>query len=328
MTAGAPQSSHVANKNLDPGVQQFINSVTAVMSECRTEELRSIPEMRRMAEKARARWARGGPAMYSSGDGSCTTRHGEVRLRIHRPAKGRLPVLVYVHGGGWVMFSVDTHDRLMREYAARTGCAVVGVDYSYAPEARFPIALEQVIDVVRWLRKEGGVSLNVDSAHLAIGGDSAGANLTVGACLQLRDSGEKEWLRAMVLNYGAFSTEISPRACREYGGDSFMLTCPEMGGFWKNYLRSEGDALDPLACPLLARLDGLPPAFLAIAECDVLAEQNLKMANRLREAGVEVEARVYARASHSFLEAVSISEVSNRAFDETTDWLRSRLADN
>ncbi|MDE0455603.1 MAG: alpha/beta hydrolase [Gammaproteobacteria bacterium] len=318
----------MANKNLDPGVQQFINSVTAVMSEGPSEELWSFPERRRLAEKARAPWAQGGPTMHHSGDGRCATRHGYVRLRIHRPAKGNLPVLVYVHGGGWVMFSVDTHDRLMREYAARAGCAVVGVDYSYAPEARYPIALEQVIDVVRWLRKDGGESLNVDSSRLAIGGDSAGANLTVGSCLQLRDSEDEDWLRAMVLNYGAFSTEISPRACFEYGGDSFMLTCPEMGGFWKNYLRSEADALDPLACPLLARLDGLPPAFLAIAECDVLAEQNIEMANRLRQAGVEVKARVYARASHSFLEAVSISEVSNRAFDETTEWLRSRLADN
>ncbi len=328
MTAGARQSLQVANKNLDPGVQQFINSVTAVMSAGSTEEIRSFREQRRMAEKARAPWARGGPTMHHSGDGRCVTRHGYVRLRIHRPAEGKLPVLVYVHGGGWVMFSVDTHDRLMREYASRAGCAVVGVDYSYAPEARYPIALEQVIDVVRWLRKDGGESLNVDSSRLAIGGDSAGANLTVGSCLQLRDSEDKDWLRAMVLNYGAFSTEISPGACREYGGDSFMLTCPEMGGFWKNYLRSEADALDPLACPLLARLDGLPPAFLAIAECDVLAEQNLEMANRLRQAGVEVDSRVYAGASHSFLEAVSISEVSDRAFDETTDWLRSRLTDN
>lgn len=328
MTDAAPQSLQTANKKLDPGVQQFINSVTAVMSADPTKELRSFPERRRMAEKARAPWARGGPTMHHSGDGRCATRHGNVRLRIHRPSEGKLPVLVYVHGGGWVMFSVDTHDRLMREYAARAGCAVVGVDYSYAPEARYPIALEQVIDVVHWLWNDGGESLNVDSSRLAIGGDSAGANLTVGSCLQLRDSGDKKWLRAMVLNYGAFSTEISRRACREYGGDSFMLTCPEMGGFWKNYLRSDADAVDPLACPLLARLDGLPPAFLAIAECDVLAEQNIEMANRLRQAGVEVDSRVYARASHSFLEAVSISEVSNRAFDETTDWLRARLTDN
>lgn len=327
MTAKGSQTFHMADRNLDPGVRQFINSVSTVMSECTEEELRSFPVKRRMAEKARAPWTRGGPTMHYSGDGNCATRHGDVRLRIHRPAEGKLPVLVYVHGGGWVMFSVDTHDRLMREYAARAGCAVVGVDYSYAPEARYPIALEQVIDVVRWLRKDGGESLNVDSSRLAIGGDSAGANLTVGSCLQLRDSGEKDWLRAMVLNYGAFSTEISPKACREYGGDSFILTCPEMAGFWKNYLRSDTDALDPLACPLLARLDGLPPVFLAIAECDVLAEQNVEMAKRLRQAGVEVEARVYARASHSFLEAVAVSEVSNRAFDETTEWLRSRLAD-
>ena len=281
-----------------------------------------------MAERAREGWTRGGPEMYHSHDRMCSTRHGDVRLRIHRPARGKLPVLVYVHGGGWVMFSVDTHDRVMREYAARTGCAVVGVDYSYAPEVRFPTALEQVIDVVRWLRNDGKDNLGLDASRLAIGGDSAGANLTVGSCLCLRDSGENDPLRAMVLNYGAFSTEISAKACREYGGESYMLTCEEMAGFWRDYLRSDADARNPLACPLLARLEGLPPAFLAIPECDVLTEQSLMMARRLLQAGVAVQARVYEKASHSFLEAVAVSEVSNRAFNETAVWLRSKLAGN
>ena len=328
LTAGQPDPSGRAARDLDPGVRQFINSIFEIVSHCPADDLRSYPGRRRMAEKARARWTRGGPVMHDSHDRMCATRHGNVRLRIHRPERGKLPVLVYVHGGGWVMFSVDTHDRVMREYAARTGCAVVGVDYSYAPEAKFPTALEQVIDVVRWLRNEGEDNLGVDASRMAIGGDSAGANLTVASCLCLRDSGEDESLRAMVLNYGAFSTEVSAQACRDYGGDSYMLTCEEMAGFWKDYLRSDADARDPLACPLLARLDGLPPAFLAIPQCDVLTEQSLTMACRLRQANIEAQARIYARASHSFLEAVAVSEVSNRAFDETAVWLRSKLAGN
>ena len=328
MTGTKFDSAAGAARDLDPGVRQFINSIAEVMSDCPAEGLGSYPAKRRMAEKARARWASGGPEMDHSEDRTCRTRHGAVRLRIHRPARGNLPVLVYVHGGGWVMFSIDTHDRLMREYAARTGCAVIGMDYSYSPEAKYPIALEQVTDVVRWLKEDGGRNLSVDASRLAIGGDSAGANLTVACCLNLRDALKNESPRAMVLNYGAFSTEISPEACHDYGGDTYMLTCEEMEGFWTDYLRSDADAMDPLACPLLAELDRLPPAFLAIPECDVLTEQSLTMASRLRRAKVEVEARVYVGASHSFLEAVAVSEVSNRAFDETAAWLRSKLAED
>jgi acetyl esterase len=136
-----------------------------------------------------------------------------------------------------------------------------------------------------------------------------------------RDNGAGPPLCGMLLNYGAFVTQSSAEACRRYGGPQYMLGCEEMDEYWQNYLRDERDALDPLACPLLASLAGLPPAFLVIAECDILAEQSINMARRLLGAGVPAESAVYAGASHSFLEAMSIAAVSNKALDDASRWL-------
>ena len=111
-----------------------------------------------------------------------------------------------------------------------------------------------------------------------------------------------------------------------YGGPRFMLTADEMAAFWRDYLRSPEDAENPLASPMLADLAGLPPAFLAIAECDILAEQNLLMVERLKAAGVPTRAEVYAGASHSFLEAVAVSPLSARALDEASAWLKEACA--
>ncbi len=246
-------------------------------------------------------------------------------MRIQRPAEGRLPGLIYLHGGGWTIFSVDTHDRVMREYAARAGCCVIGIDYALAPEHKFPVALEQVVDVVQWLAHEGE-GLGIDAQRLAIGGDSAGANLSVAASLVLRDLPSSPPLCAMVLNYGAFISRCSAAACRRFDGPEYMLGCEEMNGYWRNYLRNDRDAQDPLACPLLAALGGLPPAFLAIAECDILAEQNVAMARRLRVSGVPTHSVVYAGASHSFIEAMSIAAVSSQALSDASEWLREALS--
>ena len=197
------------------------------------------------------------------------TRHGPVRARIHRPASGILPGLVYLHGGGWTLFSIDTHDRVMREYASRAGCCVIGFDYALSPEQKFPVPLEQVVDVVDWLAEQG-LELGIDAGRLAIGGDSAGANLSVATCLMRRDQASVPPLLAMLLNYGAFVSQCSADSCQRYGGPEYMLGCEEMSEYWRNYMRTDADAQNPLVCPLLASLDGLPPAFLAVAECDVL----------------------------------------------------------
>jgi acetyl esterase len=279
------------------------------------------PQQRSWAEEARTPWRQGGPVMHETRLLELPTRHGAVRARLHRPAAGNLPALVYLHGGGWTLFSIDTHDRIMREYASRAACCVIGLDYALSPECKFPVALEQVVDAIAALVRQAD-ALGIDAVRLAIGGDSAGANLSVAACLVRRDARALPPLCAMLLNYGAFVARCSEDACRRFGGPEYMLGCEEMDGYWRNYMRDEADARDPLVCPLRASLAGLPPAFLAIAECDVLAEQNREMASRLAGAGVPTESVTYAGASHSFIEAVSIAAVSDRALQDGSEWLR------
>lgn len=307
--------------DLDPDIRRFIRTATAATAVHGVFDDAPFPQQRRWAEEARTPWRLGGPAMFETRNLELPTRHGPVRARVHRPGRGNLPGLVYLHGGGWTLFSIDTHDRVMREYASRAGCCVIGVDYALSPERKFPVALEQVADVVSQLAAGDG-ELGIDTGRIAIGGDSAGANLSVATCLLHRDRAPELPVCAMLLNYGAFVSQCSDDACRRFGGPEYMLGCDEMIRYWRNYMRSDEDAQNPLVCPLLASLKGLPPAFLAIAECDVLAEQNLEMARRLEEAGVAVRRVVYPGASHSFIEAMSIAAVSDRALGEASGWLR------
>lgn len=306
--------------DLDPEVRRFIRGMAESVARFPQFDSAPFPQRRRWAEEARAPWRQGGPAMHEVLNLEAPTRHGPVRLRIQRPEKGELPGLIYLHGGGWTLFSIDTHDRVMREYAARAGCCVIGVDYALSPEHKFPVALEQVVDVVRWLAGEGG-TLGIDARRLAIGGDSAGGNLSIAAALVLHDLGSAPPLRGLVLNYGAFHSRCSAETCLRYGGPEYMLGCEEMSQYWQNYLRADADADNPLACPMLASLRGLPPVFLASGECDILGEQSVQMAARLRAAGVPAQSVVYPGASHSFIEAMSIAEVSNRALKEASEWL-------
>jgi acetyl esterase len=317
-------SKHGAD--LDPDIRRFVQAVGAAFASHAGFESMPAPQQRAVAEVVRAPWAAGGPRMFDTFELQVPTSEGDVRVRVHNPTPWpNKPALVYLHGGGWTIFSIDTHDRVMREYAARAEVTVIGVDYALAPEARFPVALNQIIGVVRWLRTHSDVA-GIDPERIAIGGDSAGANLSAATALSLRDQGEPQSLRAMVLNYGAFDDRCSENAQRRYGGAGYMLASDEMAGFWKAYVGQKTDCTNPLVCPIRAQLHSLPPSFFAIPECDLLTEQNLEMAGKLRAAGVPVDSVVYKGASHSFLEAVSISALSQRAFDDTSHWLRKTLS--
>ena len=320
---GDAVSAH--GSDIDPDIRRFIRGVGEAMARQGEVAKATVPELRAFAEAARAPWRQGGPKMAGTHDLAAPTRHGSVRLRIHRPEHAELPGLVYLHGGGWMVFSLDTHDRVMREYAARARCAVIGVDYALSPEHKFPVALEQVVDVVNWLAVAGR-DFGVDAGRLAIGGDSAGANLSVATALVRRDARMAPPLRGMLLNYGAFVSQCSDEACRRYGGPEYMLGCEEMAGYWRAYVRSDSELQNPLVCPFLATLAGLPPAFLAVAECDILGEQGRQMGERLQGAGVPARSVVYKGASHSFIEAMSISTLSDRALSDASAWLRESLA--
>ena len=325
--SGQPAHSDARDRDpLDPQIRRFVSALAEGWAQYPDNGSRSIAEMRRIAEIVRRPWREGGPVMAATCDIRLPTRRGDVHVRVHRPSAemAAQPALVYLHGGGWTMFSLDTHDRIMREFAARAGLVVIGIDYALSPEVKFPYALTQVVDVVQWLHANAP-DLDIDASRIAIGGDSAGANLSAATAIALRDAGAGQLLRALLLIYGCFTDESSAEAIAKFGAEGNLLTSAEMDSFWVNYLVRREDAQQPLAAPLRARLDGLPPAFLIAGQCDVLAEQSRAFAAALRTAGVDAQLNEYPGATHSFLEAVSIAAVADQAIGDGAAWLRERL---
>jgi acetyl esterase len=307
---------------LDPDIARFV--ATVVEDSRRLAEGRpgDLTMQRRIAEQVRRPWTLDAPRMARVREMDVPGTR-PVRLRIYEPEnRAGMPALVYLHGGGWTLFSLDTHDRLMREYATRAGIAVIAVDYALAPEHKYPYALQQSVAAVRWLRNVG-VSLGIGTTRLVLGGDSAGGNLAMATALALRDAGAMAGIDGLLLNYAAFDAEVDAESRRRLGSEVDMLTSTEIDLYWDNYLRDDADRADPFACPGRADPTGLPPALLIVPECDLLAAQSLAIGERFREAGVAVTQHIYPGATHSFLEAMSISPLALRAIDDSARWLRS-----
>lgn len=268
----------------------------------------------------------GGPEMAESLDIWLPVRGRRLLCRLHRPiaAIGPLPVLVYLHGGGWVWNSIDTHDRTMREYAAASGCAVLGPDYALSPEAVFPQALEECAGVVRLLAGQGK-EWGIDPRRMVLGGDSAGANLALGAALLLREQAPDIALRGLLLNYGVYDCRFDTLSYEEFA-EGYGLTRERMRFYWDCYAPQQADRYSPFAAPLRADLRGLPPVHMALTELDVLASENFAMAARLREAGVAVTEALFPGTVHGFLRAAGHVSAANHAFAQAGDWLRQVAA--
>lgn len=311
---------------IDPELREFVTFLRERTSRYPLSKGLTVAERRRIAEEVRLPLRSGGPFIQDVYDHTVSNGKEAVRVRIINAAPGdQRPALIYLHGGGWMLFSVDTHDRLMRELAAAAGIAVVGIDYSLAPDARYPTQLDEIASVLSWLRDRGS-GVGIDPERLAIGGDSVGANLSVATCLRLRESEPVSWMRGMLLCYGVYDSEFDTDSYRRYADPSYVLSRDEMREFWDCYVRTAADRDDPLASPLRADLAGLPPAMMVITEHDVLHDENISMAEKLRAAGIEVTSNVYAGTIHSFLEAVSMADISRQAVADAGAWLRERLS--
>lgn len=309
----------------DPSIADFVRQLQAAWASHPPFATLPIEQARAVAEAVRRPWRQGGPVMASTRDLHIPVDGGTMRVRRYDPGvEAPAPALIYLHGGGFMLFSIDTHDRLMREYAAAAGVVVLGVDYPLSPEARYPQALAAVIALVDWLHREGS-GVGVDARRVAIGGDSAGANLALATALRLRDRGDDKTVAALLLNYGAFSEQCSDTAEAANGGPDAVLNRTEVEYYFRNYVRSASDLAAPYACPARAQFDRLPPVLLVIPERDVLAEQSLAMAKQMAAAGVAVRSIVYPGATHSFLEAMSIASVAREAIADGAAFVRTAL---
>lgn len=312
-------------EEIDEEIAEFVRVLQADYGRYADLPSAAHPRRREIAADVRKRWSEGGPMMAQREDFEVEGPAGPMRLRLLSPGvEPRQPAMLYIHGGGFTSFSIDTHDRVMREYADGFGGAVIGIDYSLSPEAKFPVALEELSAAVDWLVSNASI-LGVDIGRLGIGGDSAGANLAVATCLRLRDRGEDGRFRAMILNYGFFGPDLETASGRRHGGEDKLLTNVELQDYIDHYLGGTEHGRSPLAWPLLADLHALPPSFHAIAECDPLVDADLAMVEKLRRAGNDATSIVYTGATHSFLEAVSISKIARQAFSDQTVWLKHAL---
>jgi len=306
---------------LDPQVQLFVQRMSADASKFPRRDTVSIAEGREIAEQVRAPWTAGGPAMERTTEQMVPTRHGEVLIRTYYPKERRMPgAFLYIHGGGFVLFSIDTHDRLMREYAERAGIVVIGINYTRAPEAKFPQPIEECIDTVSWLIANAA-DIGFDPKQFFIGGDSAGGNLSLCTSMHFRDLGDSP-IRGMVLNYTGFSTDLYQDSVVRYGAGDYGLSLHMMVWFYRNYLGRKEDYTDPRMNLLDADLHDIPPAFLVIAECDPLYDGQIEAVDKMEAAGVDVDSKIYKGTVHSFLEAISVADVADVAFNDTVRWLQ------
>ena len=254
------------------------------------------------------------------------TTPADLPARLYSPVPGdeALPMLVYFHGGGWVLGSVDSHDATCRYLAHEGRLRVLSVDYRLAPEFLFPTAVDDALAAYRYVRAHAD-AFGADPERIAVGGDSAGGNLAAVVCQQTRAAGERTPDFQLLF---VPATDMSARTrSYELFGEGYFLTASNMDFYETTYLRSDDDRTDPRASPLLAEdLSGLPPAHVATAGFDPLRDEGEAYARRLADAGVAVSLRRHPTMVHPFVNAVGATPLARAALSEAVGALRMGLA--
>ncbi|OQQ13334.1 esterase [Streptomyces sp. M41(2017)] len=254
---------------------------------------------------------------------------GSVRVRIVKPAGATdtLPVILYIHGAGWVFGNAHTHDRLVRELAVGARAAVVFPEYDLSPEARYPVAIEQNYTVARWIVGQGAAK-GLDASRIAVAGDSVGGNMTAALTLMAKERGDVP-LVAQVLFYPVTDADFETGSYHQFA-TGYFLRRDGMQWFWDQYTTDENQRAEITASPLRAtteQLTGLPPALVITGEADVLRDEGEAYANKLREAGVPVTAVRYQGIIHDFvmLDALRETHAAEAAITQAIGTLRSAL---
>jgi acetyl esterase len=233
------------------------------------------------------------------------------------------PLLVYLHGGGWVIGDLDSHDSVCRFLAEHGGCRVLSVDYRLAPEHPFPIPVEDVVAAFAWAHANA-TELGADRDRIAVGGDSAGGNLATALCLQNRDAGDPQ--PAMQLLLYPVTDAVGGQQSRDTFAEGFLLTREDMEWFESHYIPDGIDDADPRASMMRAEdVSGLPPAYVATAGFDPLRDEAETYAERMREAGVAVVLQRHGGMIHGFANFTAICPSAHAAMREVAGALRMGL---
>lgn len=254
---------------------------------------------------------------------------GEVSIRVVRPpgAHGLLPVILHIHGLGWVFGGKTSHDRLMRDLAVGSHAAVVFPDYSLSPEAKYPTAIEEIFAVAQWVTKSAPEQ-NFDIDRFAIVGDSVGGNMAAATTLLAKERGGVHFVQ-QVLFYPVTDATFDTPSSHQFA-EGYFLRRDTMQWFWDQYIADPAQRSEPTASPLLASLDqlaGLPPALIIVGEADVLRDEGEAYGHRLREAGVPVVCVRYQAAIHDFvgLNPLRRTNAAQGAITQATAVLRDAL---
>ena len=258
---------------------------------------------------------------------------GEISIRIIRPEnidkKKNLPVIIYFHGGGWVLGNAGTHDRLIRELANGANAAIVFVNYTPSPEAKYPIPIEQAYAATKWVA-ENGQTINVDPSRLAVAGDSVGGNMAIAVTMLAKKRRGEPKINFQALFYPVTDANFDTASYNAYQ-DGYWLTREAMKWFWDNYTSDQVNRKEPTVSPLQASVEdlkGLPPALIINGEFDVLRDEGEAYAHKLIDAGVEVQAARYHGTIHDFvmLNPISQTPAARGAIEQASNILKNKLS--
>ncbi|MGQ4596690.1 alpha/beta hydrolase fold domain-containing protein [Nocardia sp. R6R-6] len=307
--------------SLDPDAQELVTALAEQLpgrlSDLGVDGGRMF--LRKLADQAPP-----GRAVHAVTERSIPGPAGSLGVRVYRPsARDDLPVLLYFHGGGFVLGGLDDADGVCRELALRVECVVVSVDYRLAPEAPFPAAVEDGYAALEWVASNGA-DIGADPGRIAVGGDSAGAQLAAGVCIVAREAGGPR-IALQLLAYPATEYDTSRPSWTDYA-DGPLLTTVDALWFWEKYLGDvEKFRSDPLVFPMNADLAKLPPAFVLTAEHDPVRDGAEAYAEALAAAGVEVRAQRYDGVFHGFFAMVGLLTKTETALVDAADTLRKYL---
>ena len=327
LMAGPPR--HAGGQTLDPHFQAGVR-FTSLMSKGEYEEMQ-LEEARLALE--RSAYTVSGETIdlavvrdielpLAGGDAARTDLSARIYSWVDTDEPQ--PALVYFHGGGWVLGSIDSHDATCRYIARAGGLTVLSVDYRLAPEFKFPTAVEDALAAFRHVR-DNAEAYGVDPTRIAVGGDSAGANLAAVVCQLTRDAGEK--MPDFQLLFVPATNMSARTPSYEMFREGYFLTKANMDWFERTYIRSDDDRTDPRASPLLATdLSGLPPAYVATGGFDPLRDEGEAYARKMADAGVMVALRRHSTLVHPFVNAVGATPIARAALSEAVGALRMGLA--